>query len=143
MNKIISAIIGFSLLAFCGSVKCEWSGEMFSRKDVDLICKTVCCEANTQDFETKYMVALTILNRYYNGMGENIRDVIYKKNAYSVTKWKLVEHTEYDENVLEAVLMAFKENRHPQDMYYFRTKHYHEFGKPYTVSDDLYFSTEK
>lgn len=135
--------IATALVSVSAFFLCVWSGKTFTREDVDLLCKTVSCEANTQDFETQYMVALTVLNRLENGnMGNSIHDVVYRKNAYSVTRWKTFEETQYSEATRNAVLKALEENNHPGDMYYFRTNHYHKFGQPYIVSDDLYFSTE-
>ena len=143
MNKGINILVTSLLLTVGSSFLCAWSGKAFTKEEVDLVCKTVSCEANTQDAETQYMVALTILNRLENGnMGDSIHDVVYYKNAYSVTKWKTFEETDYSETTWLAVLRALEENTHPKDMYYFRTNHYHKFGQPYMVSDDLYFSTE-
>lgn len=135
--------IAWSISIVLSSENVFSNGHFYSEEDIDLMCKTVFCESNTQDFDTQYMVALTIINRFQNGnMGETIREVIYYPNAYSVTKWNSFEQTEYNETTLKAVLKAIQENNHPHDMYYFRTEHYHRFGAPYMQSDDLYFSTE-
>ena len=124
------------------TIVCEWLKEEISQEEYELLCRTTYCEAGIESFETQVMVCLTILNRYRSGFGETIHEVVYAKNAYVVTTEKDFESRTWTELTEQAVLQALKENNHPSDMYYFRTKHYHKFGKPYMKSDDLYFSTE-
>ena len=89
------------------------------------------------------MVALTILNRVASKKFPNsIKDVVYQKNAYAVTTWKNFEQYKWTKQVEKAVNIALKNNKHPRDMFYFRTEHYHKFGRPYMKSNDLWFSTE-
>ena len=123
-------------------VYCEWGDFYLTVDEYNLVCTTVFCESGNQDFDTQTMVCLTILNRYVNGFADNIRDVIYQKNAYAVTSWSYFEERGWTKQVEDAVLYALQVNEHPSDMFYFRTKHFHKFGKPYIKSDDLYFSTE-
>jgi hypothetical protein len=68
--------------------------------------------------------------------------VVYQKNAYAVTTWKNFESYKWTKQVEKAVKQAIKKNSHPKNMFYFRTRHYHKFGKPYIKSGDLWFSTE-
>ena len=124
-------------------IRCEWLGTEFTQSEYELICRTVYCEAGNQDMKTQSMVCLTILNRLANGYADNVTDVIYAKNAYEVTTWEDFESRTWTTQVEEAVNWALMENGHPSDMYYFRTNHYHSFGKAYMKSDDLYFSTER
>ena len=123
-------------------IVCVWLKETLTEEDFELLCRTTFCEAGNQDIETQEMVCLTILNRWRDGFGETIRDVVYGKNAYAVTKWKNFEEYEWTGQVEQAVRNALMENNYPSDMYYFRTEHYHTFGKPYMKSNDLWFSTE-
>lgn len=123
-------------------VYCEWGDFYMTVDEYNLVCTTVFCEAGNQDFDTQVMVCLTILNRYADGFADNIRDVIYQKNAFSVTSWPYFEERGWTKQVEEAVVYALQVNEHPSDMFYFRTKHFHKFGKQYKKSDDLYFSTE-
>lgn len=114
-----------------------------SESDFKLVCRTVYCEAGNQDVKTQEMVALTILNRKNSNKFPNtIKGVVYQKNAYAVTTWENFESYKWTKQVEKAVNKALKKNNYPKDMYYFRTKHYHRFGKPYIKSGDLWFSTE-
>ena len=124
--------------------RCHWGNFYISDEEFHLVCRTVYCEAGNQEYETQIMVALTILNRYASGgmFGNDIYSVIFKKNAYAVTKWKTFDSTSWDSKVEQAVMFALQTNHHPKNMYYFRTLKYHDFGKEYMKSGDLYFSTQ-
>lgn len=124
-------------------IVCKWNGYVLTPYEYELLRRTTYCEAGNQDLETQVMVCLTILNRLSaDEFPNNIKDIIYQERAYAVTKWKDFEKYEWTEQVENAVDIALETNNHPYDMYYFRTKHYHTFGKPYMQSDDLWFSTE-
>ena len=121
----------------------EWLDMEISQEDFELLCRTTFCEAGNQDFETQKMVCLTILNRLKsNRFPDTIHGVVYGRNAYEVTTWADFESKEWTEQVESAVLSALEENNHPEDMFYFRTEHFHTFGENYIKSDDLYFSLE-
>ena len=123
--------------------KVKENKETLSKKDFELICRTVYCEAGNQDIKTQEMVALTILNRARSKLFPNtIKDVVYQKNAYEVTTWKNFKKYKWTKQVEKAVKEAIKSKTYPKNMYYFRTKHYHKFGKPYKKSGDLWFSTQ-
>lgn len=123
-------------------IPCAWSDILISPEDFNLICTTVYCEAGNQSIETQIMTALTILNRLSaEDYPDTVKEVIYQDNQYSVTEWTGFLHYGWTGSVEQAVTYALEVNGHPKDMYFFRTKHYHEFGQPYMISDDLYFST--
>ena len=124
-------------------IPCYWADFTITPEEYDLICTTVWCESGNQDFDTQVMVALTIFNRLESDLFPNtVREVIYAKGAYSVTNWSNFENRGWTDSVQEAVGYALEHNEHPKDMFYFRTKHYHKFGKKYMKSDDLWFSTQ-
>lgn len=124
-------------------IMCEWQGRSFQKGEYEILCRTVFCEAGNQNLATQTMVALTILNRVASKKFPNsIKDVVYQKNAYAVTTWKNFEQYKWTKQVEKAVNIALKNNKHPRNMFYFRTEHYHKFGKSYIKSDDLWFSTE-
>lgn len=126
-----------------GKIPCYWANFSITPQEYDLICTTVWCESGNQDFDTQVMVALTIFNRLESDLFPNtVREVIYSKGAYSVTNWSNFESRGWTDSVQEAVGYALEYNEHPKDMFYFRTKHYHKFGKAYMRSDDLWFSTQ-
>ena len=120
--------------------RCEWLNEEFSQSDFELLCRTTHEEGKRQSEETRYMIALTILNRYGSGFGDTLHEVVY--DGYTVTDFEGFETAGWTEQTEQCVLRALKENTHPHDMYYFRTRHYHIFGQPYMQSGTLYFSLE-
>ena len=123
---------------------CVWLKYTLTDEEFELLCRTTFCEAGNQDLDTQVMVCLTILNRLNSKKFPNsIKEVIYQQDAYEVTEWEDFENYGWTEQVEKAVKIALRENNHPADMYYFRTEHYHKFGKPYMQSDDLWFSTEQ
>lgn len=123
-------------------IPCAWAPVSVSLSDFKLICTTVYCEAGDQSIETQIMTALTILNRLTDDDYPNtVREVIYQSEQYSVTQWTDFEKYGWTTSVEQAVTYALEVNEYPKDMFFFRTEHYHEFGQPYKVSDDLYFST--
>ena len=86
-------------------IYCEWGDFYLTTDEYNLICTTVFCESGNQDFDTQVMVCLTILNRYVDGFADNIREVIYQKNAYAVTGWAYFEERGWTKQVEDAVLM--------------------------------------
>lgn len=122
---------------------CEWGDFYISEDDYKLLLTTTFCESGNQPLETQHMTALVILNRVVAGMGgDTVRDIVYAKNAFSVIHWSNFEDRGWTERVEQAVELALKENPHPRNMYYFRTKHYHSWAEDYMKSGDVYFSTK-
>lgn len=101
--------------------------------DDELIAMVVHAEAGGEKLIGKVAVAAVILNRcdYY---GLTVESVVYAKNQFAMADT-------YSEEDLRAVEIA-QENRDlfPEDMVYFRNKHYHSFGEPYVVIGNHYFS---
>lgn len=126
------------------TIPCAWSDITITLSDFELMCRTVYCEAGNQPIETQIMAALTILNRLSSeNYPDTVTEVIYQDSQYSVTEWPDFDQYGWTSSVEQAVTYALEVNEHPMDMYYFRTDHYHPFGQPYTVSGDLYFSTQQ
>lgn len=124
--------------------RCSWADISLNDEEYRLLCTTVFCEAGNQTVETQTMVALTILNRINSDIFPNtVREVVYQDEQFAVTKWDNFENYGWTESVTTAGKNALTDNEHPDNMYYFRTLHYHTFGTPYIQSEDLYFSTEK
>lgn len=123
---------------------CEWLGVAISQKDYELLCRTTYCEAGGEPFKTQVMVCLVILNQYgSNKFADTIHGVVYAKNAFSVTLWKDFEERQWNEETERAVQKALAENKHPRDMFYFRTGHYHKWAEDYKKVGKVYFSTHK
>lgn len=101
----------------------------------ELIAKVVMAEAGTEPFVGQVAVAATILNRAEQ-WDMTISQVINQPNQYASPAYIVTEEC------YKAVEFA-RENRDlfPEDMMYFRTKHYHKFGEPYCIVGSHYFST--
>ena len=122
----------------------EWADYEITQSEFELICTTVFCEAGGQTLKLQNMVALTILNQIVSGkFGDSVYEVIYKKNNFAVTQWDDFENRGWSDRTVEAVMLALRENKHPKNMYYFRTNHYHTWAKNYKRVGNVYFSTHK
>lgn len=104
--------------------------------NVELLARVCMSEAGNEPFLGKVAVVATVLNRCDN-WGLTTEEVVYSPNQY----W-LGNNGAPSEECFQAVAFAI-ENREifPADMMYFRNKHYHSFGKPYTQIGAHYFST--
>lgn len=125
------------------TIPCIWADNIsITLEEFRLICTTVYCEAGNQSIETQIMVALTILNRLNSEDFPNtVREIIYQDEQYAVTEWENFEDYGWTSSVEQAVTYALEVNNYPDDMFFFRTDHYHRFGQPYMQSGELYFST--
>ena len=105
--------------------------------DDEIIAMVVMAEAGNQELLGKVAVAMTILNRC-DAWGKTVEEVINEPNQYTFPYYGTVS-----EECFRAVEIA-RENRDlfPEDMFYFRTTHYHTFGEPYMVIGSHYFSTQ-
>lgn len=100
------------------------------------VCMSECGGKYGEALEGKIAVVETILNRVDLGYG-TIKEVVFAKGQYS-----MADNGEPDYTVVEAVEMALSGNMYPDDMIYFRTKHYHTFGTPYMKIGNHFFSLE-
>lgn len=103
----------------------------------DLMAKVIQAEAGNEPLIGKVAVAATILNRAEK-WDMTIYEVLIQPHQYASPAYIV------DEECYKAVELA-RENRDlfPEDMLWFRTKHYHTFGEHYTVIGSHYFSTEE
>ena len=103
----------------------------------DLMAKVIQAEAGNEPLIGKVAVAATILNRA-DKWDMTIYEVLTQPHQYASPAYIV------SEDCYKAVELA-RENRDlfPEDMLWFRTKHYHAFGEPYTVIGSHWFSTEE
>ena len=85
-----------------------------------------------EPMEGKIAVVETILNRVDLGYG-SISEVVH--SAYSTHN-----NGQPDDSCRQAVDSALSGNMYPDNMLYFRTGHYHDFGIPYAKIGNHYFS---
>lgn len=100
------------------------------------VCMSECGGMYGEPLEGKVAVVETIINRC-EIYGKTIKEVVTQPYQYSTAN-----NGEPDETVVEAVDIALSGNMYPDDMIYFRTKHYHSFGIPYKQIGNHYFSLE-
>ena len=98
------------------------------------VCMSECGGEYGEPLYGKIAVVETILNRckIYN---KSIEEVVYEPYQYSTAY-----NGDPDESVQKAVNIALRENIYPDDMIYFRTDHFHYFGKPFEKIGNHYFS---
>lgn len=110
----------------------------FSVDDIELMARIVMSEASTEPYECKQAVVQSILNRYYSSdYPSTIADVA--KDHFSTS-----DNGEPTLECYDAVLWGIVHPEiFPEDLYWFRTEHYHTYGNPYTQIEDTYFSSEK
>lgn len=101
------------------------------------VCMSECGGKYGEPLEGKIAVVETVLNRVDLGYG-SITEVITAPNQYSIA-----DNGNPDETVREAVDIALTSNMYPDNMIYFRTNHYHVYGKPYKQIGAHYFSLEE
>jgi hypothetical protein len=100
---------------------------------LELVARVVCSESGNQPFVGKVAVATTVINRSEH-YSLPIEDIVNAPKQYVCGLY-------YTEECMDAVEFAIN-NRElfPRDMMWFRTGHYHDFGKPYVMIEDHYFS---
>lgn len=106
----------------------------------DLFARVIECEAGNQGTLGKRLVCDVILNRIDNERFPNtLEGVIYQKNQFEclIRSWfwsRPVPKENY-----EIIEKELQERTH-DDILFFRTDHYHEFGTPMFKYKDHYFS---
>ena len=133
---VISAAVNYDVIALQGK-KNKVIEVATDHDDIEIIATIVAAEAGNQEMVGKVAVAMTVLNRA-SSWNKSIYEVATMKNQYCYPYSGKVSDECY-----EAVNIAIK-NRSlfPENMVYFRTKHYHTFGEPYMQIGDHYFSCE-
>lgn len=132
----VSAAVNYDVIALQGK-KNKTIEVATDHDDIKIIATIVQAEAGNQEMVGKVAVAMTVLNRS-SLWKKSIYEVATQKNQYCYPYYGKVSDDCY-----KAVDIAIK-NRSlfPNNMVYFRTKHYHTFGEPYMQIGDHYFSCE-
>lgn len=106
-----------------------------SEKEFALLERVCMSEAGNQPIEGKIAVLETVLNRVDLGLG-TIEEVITAPNQYSIA-----DNGEPNEECTKAVNMVLYDGDvYDNNMLYFRTGKYHNFGIPYMKIGAHYFS---
>lgn len=104
--------------------------------DKELLAKLLYCEAGTMGFDGQVFVCSAILNlcEYYN---LTLEEASHNENIFEVAPYfENAEYTDYQIEVINFVLNQVMIN----EVCYFRTDHYHDFGIPLCEINNIYFS---
>lgn len=117
------------------------SAPKLTQEEIELIALLTMAEAEGEPELGKRWVIDTVLNRYENGnYGETIHDVVYAKNQYTAMHGERVTRCYVREDIVQLVKEEIV-SRTNEEVLYFRTGHYHNFGTPITQIGNHYFST--
>lgn len=109
-----------------------------SEEEFALLERVCMSEAGNQPLEGKIAVLETILNRVDLGYG-TIKEVVTASNQYSTAY-----NGEPNKECTQAVKIALYDgDAYDNNMLYFRTSHYHDFGTPYMQIGAHYFSLKE
>lgn len=112
-----------------------------TKEEIELIALLTMAEAEGEPELGKRWVIDTVLNRLENGnYGETVRDVVYAKNQYTAMHGERVTKCYVREDIVKLVKEEIV-SRTNEEVLYFRTGHYHNFGTPMTQIGNHYFST--
>lgn len=116
-----------------------YAGSQIDREeDVKYVAQCVQAEAGNQDELGKRYVVDCILNRFDSGKYATYSDVINENGQFSCVSNKSINNEPSDET-LDIVKSEIK-NRTNNEILYFRTNKYHNFGNPCFKWKDHYFS---
>ena len=105
-----------------------------------LLSHIVEAEAGNQGIDGKRLVVDVVFNRVMSDQFPNSVEEVLTQDGQFTTyingAYKLVEPSE---DTHEAIAIEYDYIRNT-DVYFFRTDHYHSFGKPLFVEEDHYFS---
>ena len=121
-------------------------------EEFDLLANLVMSETESQDWYAQYLVACVILNRLDSDLfPDTIEEIIHqdKPTKQFSPMWngrfeKVVENGGYNDSVAEAVQSALELNElKDTNVFYFTSCGYLSDTKPYSIVDDMYFSSQK
>lgn len=117
------------------------NGLPFTDEEIDLIALVTMGEAEGEPEEGKRLVIDVILNRIDSTrFADNVEGVIYAKNAFECM-WNGRINRCYVRDDIRQLVIEEINSRTNSNIHYFRTKHYHIFGKPVVSVGNHYFST--
>lgn len=107
-------------------------------EEIDLLARVIMSESSICDIDVKYCIGQTVVNRVLSDkFPDTLTEVVYQENAYSTQ-----DNGDPDGDCYKAAEWALTYQFLPRNTYYFRTDHYHNFGKPLVKMGNVYFSTD-
>ena len=105
-----------------------------------LLSHIVEAEARNQGIDGKRLVVDVVFNRVMSDQFPNsVEEVLTQDEQFTTYINGAYELVEPSEDTHEAIAIEYDYIRNT-DVYFFRTDHYHSFGKPLFVEEDHYFS---
>lgn len=105
-----------------------------------LLSHVVEAEAGNQGIDGKRLVVDVVFNRVMSDQFPNsVEEVLTQDGQFTTYINGAYELVEPSEDTHEAIAIEYDYMRNT-DVYFFRTDHYHSFGKPLFVEEDHYFS---
>ena len=105
-----------------------------------LLSHVVEAEAGSQGIDGKRLVVDVVFNRVMSDQFPNsVEEVLMQDGQFTTYINGAYELVEPSEDTHEAIAIEYDYIRNT-DVYFFRTDHYHSFGKPLFVEEDHYFS---
>lgn len=106
--------------------------------DFEYIARCITAEAGTQNEEARRLVADCIYNQS-EALNRTPIETINAPHNFEVVSNGAIYRTESEACNVEIAMQEYTHRTNKKVMY-FRTKHYHTFGKPYKSIQKLYFS---
>lgn len=114
---------------------------MLPKEDMELIALVTMAEAEGECEEGKRLVIDTILNRVdHPAFPNTVYEVVYQKNQFTSMWNGRVDECELRDDIYNLVLEEL-EDRTNEDVCFFRTDYYSEYGTPLFQVGNHYFSS--
>lgn len=115
----------------------------FSESEFELFQRVVFAEAGNQGFKGKQLVADVILNRLASEQfPDTIEDVLLQENQFSCVSTGAIYCYDLDEESKQAIITELMLERQNEEILFFRTEKFSEYGTPAFRYGDHYFSTK-
>lgn len=115
----------------------------FSAAEFELFQRVVFAEAGNQGFYGKQLVADVILNRLASEQFPNtLEGVLLQENQFSCVSTGAIYCYDLDEESKQAIITELMLERQNEDIIFFRTEKFSDYGTPAFQYGDHFFSTK-
>lgn len=115
----------------------------FSAAEFELFQRVVFAEAGNQGFFGKQLVADVILNRLASEQfPDTLGEVLLQENQFSCVSTGAIYCYDLDEESKQAIITELMLERQNEEILFFRTESFSEYGTPAFQYGDHYFSTK-
>lgn len=114
----------------------------FSEEEFELFQRVVFAEAGNQGFKGKQLVADVILNRLASEQfPDTLEGVLLQENQFACVTTGAIYCYALDEESKQAIITELMLERQNEEILFFRTEKFSEYGTPAFQYGDHYFST--